>query len=140
MTESDHYITSKLKVELVKIDGHNVAKQTISVPRTWGSWNHERKEDWKRGDRRLGKGGGGSVYLEECIEGECKGGRRAVKVVKKGHCDFKREIEAAMLFSHSKVDRQDCCLLAGTFQTWLMGLAVPRKFCQVVRLVVRAQV
>lgn len=54
------------------------------------------------------------MYVEECVEGEDKGKRRAVKVVKKTKGDFKREIEAAMLFSHSKVNKlvaslRKCC-------------------------------
>jgi hypothetical protein len=136
-TESDHNLTSKLKVELLSIDGHDVARQTISMPRTWTSWSYERKEDWKRG-ARLGKGGGGEVYVEECVEGEAKGERRAVKVVKRIKGNFKREIEAAMLFSHSKVEAGG--LPAGTLHTLLTGLTVPRKLCQVVWLVVSVEV
>lgn len=53
--EPDLCLTSKLKVELLSIDGHDVARQTIPIPRTWTSWYYERKEDWRRGTR-LGKG------------------------------------------------------------------------------------
>jgi len=104
-TESDH---SKLKVELLAIDGYEIARQTISVPGIWNIRTYERKEDWKRGVC-LGEGSGGAVYVEECIEGEAKGEERAVKVVKKMKGNFKREIEAAMLFSRSEVDRLVVC-------------------------------
>lgn len=108
-TESDHYIASKLEVELVGTGHNQVIRQTISVPRTWTrSWKFERKEDWKRG-KLLGEGGGGTVYLEECIEGESKDKQRAVKAVKRAKCDFRREIEAAMIFSHEKVDKAIVC-------------------------------
>jgi hypothetical protein len=107
-TKSDHNITSKLNVELVIIDGQNIARQTISVPRTQTLCSYERREDWKRG-ARLGKGGGGEVYVEECVDGESKGNQRAVKAVKRYRRNFEREIEAAVLFSHSKVGKMVVC-------------------------------
>ena len=100
----DHNIASKLNVQLVAIDDQLVARQTISVPRTQTSRSYERKEDWKRGTL-LAVGGGGEVYVEECVEGESKGNQRAVKAVKRYKHTFEREIEAAMLFSHSKVSK-----------------------------------
>lgn len=102
--ESDQYIASKLTVELVQDGGRTIARQTISEPRTWFSRAYNREEDWQRG-RPLGKGSGGSVYLETCVKGISNKGLRAVKTVEKGRIDYRREIEAAMLFSHPKVLR-----------------------------------
>jgi len=102
-TDSDHYIASRLDVELIDHDEGQITRQTIIVPRTTFTWASERKEDWVRlRDRDLGEGGGGCVFLERCVEsGLTK--ERAVKVVKRLRIDHKREIEAAMLFSHPNV-------------------------------------
>jgi hypothetical protein len=54
--------------------------------------------------KALGKGGFGAVYLEECIQGDRKGGLRAVKEIKKpGDTNYYRELEAIALFSFKQV-------------------------------------
>ena len=62
-----------------------------------------KEEKWKR-ERRLGQGGFGVVWLEQCIQGDSKGEVRAVKKVPKlESVNCNRELEAIALFSHSKV-------------------------------------
>jgi hypothetical protein len=103
-TGPDLYITSKLTVEVVGgKDAVTSVKQITSVPGTYLRWGYKQVEEWKR-LQSFGEGGFGTVYTEECISGQEKGSKRAVKEVKKaGRCDYKREIEAAMLFSHPDV-------------------------------------
>ena len=101
-TNPDHYIASKLDVELIVNKDRTIARQTITVPRTSQTTQcSSREEDWIQ-TRLLGEGSGGLVYLYQCDEGVSVK-RRAVKAVKapKGY-DYKREIEAAMLFSLPK--------------------------------------
>ena len=63
-------------------------------------WKEER---WKR-QRRVGRGGYGTVWLEECIYGDPKGQLRAVKEIAKHESgDFNRELEAIALFSQDEV-------------------------------------
>jgi serine/threonine protein kinase len=50
----------------------------------------------------LGHGGFGVVTLEQCIQGDNKGGLRAVKKIRKLD-NYQRELEAIALFSHEKV-------------------------------------
>ena len=102
-TDSDHYIASRLDVELIDHEDGQITRQTTVVPRTFFTRGSERKEDWVRlRDGDLGEGGGGCVFLEQCVEGGSTK-KRAVKVVKCLKIDHKKEIEAAMLFSHPKV-------------------------------------
>lgn len=62
-----------------------------------------KEERWKR-ERRLGRGGFGTVWSEKCIQGDNKGELRAVKEIPKHESyDYYRELEAVALFSHSKV-------------------------------------
>lgn len=66
-----------------------------------------REEYWKR-QKFLGGGSYGSVWLEQCVEGEREVKVRAVKeVVKSPHAskqvDHNRELEAISKFSHRKV-------------------------------------
>lgn len=61
------------------------------------------EERWKR-KRRLGQGGYGTVYLEQCFQGNNMGKLRAVKEIpKKGSGDYNRELEAIALLSTIKV-------------------------------------
>lgn len=123
LTDSDHYIASQLKVELVNDADGTIARQTIAEPRTSWTWGYERKEDWRRNDNdQIGEGGGGTVYLERCGEGKLMK-QRAVKVFKGiKACDYKREIEAAMVFSHAKVIFRS--LLRSASSTLLTGVTV----------------
>lgn len=67
----------------------------------------QQKERWKR-QKRIGRGGFRTVYLERCILGNKQGDLRAVKeIVKQGCGAYDRELEAMALFSHFKV-AHDC--------------------------------
>lgn len=63
---------------------------------------------WKRG-KKLGEGGFGAVYREECIEGQEWGKLRAVKIIQKlssGNAtvvDYSQELEAIARFSQPQV-------------------------------------
>ena len=62
-----------------------------------------REESWKR-KKRLGQGAFGTVWLEECVQGEKKKQLRAVKEVSRSQAqDVNRELQAAALFSYPKV-------------------------------------
>jgi hypothetical protein len=72
-----------------------------------------RSEHWRR-QRRIGFGGFGSVWLENCTKGGRQDDRdqdaRAVRAVKQididtqlGSIDYSRELEAIAKFSHSRV-------------------------------------
>ncbi len=63
-----------------------------------------RKEERWKGEKQIGRGGFGSVWLERCIHGHNKGELRAVKkITKLEGCNYYRELEAIALFSHSQV-------------------------------------
>lgn len=62
-----------------------------------------KEEKWTK-VKRLGRGNFGIVWLEQCIQGDNKGEKRAVKQVQKlDTSDYYRELEAMALFSHSRV-------------------------------------
>lgn len=62
-----------------------------------------KEEKWIK-ERRLGRGNFGIVWLEQCIQGDTKGEKRAVKQVQKLQAsDYYRELEAIALFSHTRV-------------------------------------
>lgn len=71
-----------------------------------------RSEHWRR-QRRVGRGGFGSVWLEKCTKGgrpEVTAQDGAVRAVKQidmdtrfGSIDYSRELEAIAKFSHSRV-------------------------------------
>ena len=63
-----------------------------------------RKEQiWKR-EKGLGRGGFGIIWLERCIQGDCKGEVRAVKMIRKlQNSNYYRELEAIAIFSRTKV-------------------------------------
>ena len=62
-----------------------------------------KEEKWKR-ERKLGQGGFGTIWLEQCIQGDSKGEVRAVKkLLKLESSNCNRELEAIALFSHTKV-------------------------------------
>ncbi|KAJ6140713.1 hypothetical protein N7497_011606 [Penicillium chrysogenum] len=72
-----------------------------------------RLEHWRR-QRRVGNGGFGTVWLEECIKAGRPGGTqdgtvRAVKQIdmdtRFGSIDYNRELEAIAKFSHSRYER-----------------------------------
>jgi serine/threonine protein kinase len=61
------------------------------------------RDQW-RVRKKLGQGGFGSVYLEECTQGNQKGGVRAVKKIQKPqNRNYYRELEAVALFSYKQV-------------------------------------
>lgn len=66
-----------------------------------------REESWVRG-KPLGKGGGGSVWLEHCLSVESQRKARAVKAIPKqsSSCqpiEYRRELEAILRFSQKRV-------------------------------------
>ena len=62
-----------------------------------------RKEELWSKERNLGRGGFALVWLERCVGGDDKRKLRAVKQVQKlDDSDYRRELEAITLFSHSK--------------------------------------
>lgn len=64
-----------------------------------------RKEERWRREKRLGRGGFATVWLERCILGDNEGELRAVKDIPKNNSSFDciRELEAIAIFSHSQV-------------------------------------
>jgi len=66
-----------------------------------------REECWKL-ERFIGRGSYGTVWLEQCVEGEREIKLRAVKQIPKARqspkpIDYTRELEAIAKFSHRKV-------------------------------------
>ena len=96
-------------VRLSKLDTrfHTDPQYTIHVEYMPGSGKDRRgvrrEERWKQ-KKRLGRGGFGTVWLEQCIDGSKKDELRAVKQIQKhGNIDYFRELEAIALFSNAKV-------------------------------------
>ncbi|KAI4215457.1 MAG: hypothetical protein LQ351_001926 [Letrouitia transgressa] len=96
-------------VRLSKLDTHfhSDPEYILHVEYVAESNTRQRKvrkeEKWKR-ERRLGRGGFGTVWSEKCIQGDRKGELRAVKEIPKHESyDYYRELEAVALFSHTKV-------------------------------------
>jgi hypothetical protein len=64
---------------------------------------------WKRSLRRIGEGGFGAVYREECVQGRSDESLRAVKVIQKPtsqssrRIDYSTELEAIARFSQLQV-------------------------------------
>jgi hypothetical protein len=64
---------------------------------------------WKRSLWRIGEGGFGAVYREECVQGRDTGLLRAVKVIQKPtsrtseRIDYSTELEAIARFSQLQV-------------------------------------
>ncbi|ORX99954.1 kinase-like domain-containing protein [Clohesyomyces aquaticus] len=65
-----------------------------------------RKEHWRR-KKRLGVGGFGTVWLEECDDANKSGKLRAVKEIKrpKNLVEYDRELETLLKFSHRRYSR-----------------------------------
>lgn len=65
-----------------------------------------RSEHWQR-ERKIGRGGFGSVWVEKCTKGHRNIEVRAVKQIEIDHgsarIDYNRELEAIAKFSHQKV-------------------------------------
>ena len=100
-------IPDLVRVSKLDTQFHSHPKYTQHVKYVSSSTTKQRRvrkeEKWKR-ERKLGQGGFGIVWLEQCIQGDSKGKVRAVKKVPKlasGDCN--RELEAIALFSHTKV-------------------------------------
>ena len=96
-------------VQLSKLETqfHSDPEYTQHVQYVSGSTPRQRRvqkeERWKR-QRKLGHGGFGIVWLEQCIQGDSEGKVRAVKEIQKLESShYYRELEAIALFSHSKV-------------------------------------
>ncbi len=96
-------------VQVSKLDTqfHTNPDYTQHIKYVSGKTTKERgtykEEKWKR-ERRLGRGGMGVVWLEQCTQGDSKGEVRAVKEIPKfedSNCH--RELEAIALFSHTQV-------------------------------------
>lgn len=88
------------KLDVIFRNDHQTQEQhfesTVAVKHTWE----------KR--RELGKGGGGTVWLEECANQRSSMKLRAVKSISKPTLDnpnveYWRELEAIFKFSHRKV-------------------------------------
>jgi hypothetical protein len=63
-----------------------------------------RKEERRKRERWLGRGGFGTVESQICMQGDSKGKVRAVKKMQKvASGDYYRELEAIALFSHDNV-------------------------------------
>ena len=99
---SDLVYLSRLEVEVVP--DSQIIVQTVSAGRVGSARRRNREvQKWKR-EKQLGRGGFGAVYLERCVDGSKKGDVRAVKEIRRDpDVDYTRELEAAALFSHSRV-------------------------------------
>jgi hypothetical protein len=67
-----------------------------------------RREEYWKAERCIGRGSYGTVWLEQCVEGEREVKLRAVKQIPKAQkaskpIDYNRELEAIAKFSHPKV-------------------------------------
>lgn len=96
-------------VRISKLDTqfHSDPEYTQHVHYVSGTTSRQRKirkeERWKR-DRLLGRGAFGSVWLEQCVDGDGIGKVRAVKIIEKlESTNYYKELEAIALFSHSRV-------------------------------------
>lgn len=96
-------------VQLSKLEvyPHSDPEYTQHVRYVSGSTATQRRvrqeEKWKR-EKKLGRGGYGTVWLERCVQGDRKSEVWAVKEVPKhGSSHYLRELEAIAFFSHHKV-------------------------------------
>ncbi|KAJ5375770.1 hypothetical protein N7517_007776 [Penicillium concentricum] len=103
---SDLVNDSKLSVQFSEKETRHVVFESDARPGC--QVRRQRKEEsWKR-VKLLGKGGGGSVWLERCLGVDSQPKIRAVKVIPKNtsfsqDIDYTRELEAIAKFSQMKV-------------------------------------
>ncbi|OQD94882.1 hypothetical protein PENSOL_c023G10656 [Penicillium solitum] len=102
---SDLVTDSKLSVRFSAKHTHHVVFE--SDVRS-GQRRQRKEESWERMEH-LGKGGGGSVWLEQCLNVDSQPKTRAVKVIPKQtsfgqHIDYSRELEAIAKFSQTKYE------------------------------------
>lgn len=96
----------KLSVRFSSKHTHHVVFESDDTPGQ--RVRRQRKEEsWER-VKHLGKGGGGSVWLEHCLSVGSKPKTRAVKAIPKESSlsqtiDYTRELEAIAKFSQAKV-------------------------------------
>ncbi|KAL8746946.1 MAG: hypothetical protein Q9190_001108 [Brigantiaea leucoxantha] len=98
-------------VQISKLDTHfhSDPEYILHIRHVAGTTASQRKlrkeEKWKR-ERKLGRGGFGTVWSEKCIQGDNEGELRAVKEIPKSESyDYNRELEAVALFSHTNYEQ-----------------------------------
>ncbi|KAL9131407.1 MAG: hypothetical protein Q9217_000675 [Psora testacea] len=100
----DHVRVSKLDTQFCS-DPEHIQHVRYVCGSTAKQRGVRKEEKWKR-ESVLGRGGSGIVWLERCIQGDCNGEVRAVKKVQKLESgDYYKELEAIVLFSHTKYER-----------------------------------
>ena len=102
---SDLVLDSKLESDFLPGD-EGVVHTRVRTGKNAKRRVQRTKESWRR-KWRLGGGSYGTVWLEECTDGDPGGQLRAVKEMAKGQSsvsevDFHRELEAIAKFSHEK--------------------------------------
>jgi hypothetical protein len=104
-------------VRLAELDAQVSENQDVTIHengagQAWDESRERQRSVWRRG-RKLGSGGFGTVYREDCVAGELSGAVRAVKCIAlntnthgKRSVDYGRELKAVAKFSQKQVSEQ----------------------------------
>ena len=122
-------------VRLAELDAQVSENQDVTIHENGAgqAWDEsrERQRSVCRRGRKLGSGGFGTVYREDCVAGELSGAVRAVKCIAlntnthgKRSVDYGRELKAVAKFSQKQVSEQ--CDIDALFRG---QLSTHQSFC-----------